>query len=104
MRGYAWLLGLLLIVSLLVLPCSLSACPLCKEGVSAPGPEEDDSLREARAWNNSIYLMVGMPYLLLGAFGYMVYRGLKQKALADQMMSARLARAQASEGATPPLP
>jgi hypothetical protein len=47
------------------------------------GPEEEDPLREARAYNQSIYLMVGMPYLLLGVVGYMVYRGLRQKALAE---------------------
>jgi hypothetical protein len=50
--------------------------------VAAPssGAEEYDTdpAREARAYNNSIYLMVGMPYLLLGAFGFYVYRGLKK--------------------------
>ena len=34
------------------------------------GAEEDDQLREAQAYNSSIYLMVGMPYLMLGAFGF----------------------------------
>jgi hypothetical protein len=28
--------------------------------------------------------MVGMPYFLLGAVGFLIYRGLKQKALAEQ--------------------
>ena len=28
--------------------------------------------------------MVGMPYLLLGAFSWWVYRGLRRKALADR--------------------
>jgi hypothetical protein len=37
----------------------------------------DDPLREARALNQSIYLMLTMPYLLLGVIGYKVYRGLK---------------------------
>jgi hypothetical protein len=47
--------------------------------VAAPsGQEEDDPLREARAYNNSIYLMVGTPYLLLSVFGVMVYRGVKK--------------------------
>ena len=41
-------------------------------------------MREARAYNQSIYLMVGMPYLLLGAFSWWVYRGLRRKALADR--------------------
>ncbi len=45
------------------------------------GAEEQDQYREARAYNLSIYLMVGMPYLLLGVLGFKVYRGLKQKAL-----------------------
>jgi hypothetical protein len=50
---------------------------------NSSGAEEDDATREARAYNQSIYLMVGMPYLLLGVFGALVYRGLKQKALAQ---------------------
>lgn len=28
--------------------------------------------------NQSIYLMVGVPYLLLGVFGYLIYRGVKR--------------------------
>ena len=31
----------------------------------------------ARAYNNSIYLMVGVPYLMLGTVGFMVYRHLR---------------------------
>ena len=34
-------------------------------------------MRESMAYNYSIYLMAGMPYLLLGAFGFMVYLGLR---------------------------
>jgi hypothetical protein len=41
-------------------------------------------MREARAYNQSIYLMVSMPYLLLGGVGFMIYRGLRQKAPAEQ--------------------
>jgi hypothetical protein len=33
--------------------------------------------------------MVGMPYLLLGAFSWWVYRGLKQKALTDRAAAER---------------
>ncbi len=40
----------------------------------ASGAEADDPLREARAYNNSIYLMVSMPYLLLGVGGLLIYR------------------------------
>ena len=42
------------------------------------GSEGDDPLQEARAYNNSIYLMVGMPYLLLGTVGFLIYRGHKK--------------------------
>jgi hypothetical protein len=49
------------------------------------GAEEDDQMREARAYNSSIYLMVAMPYATLGVFGFVVYRGLRRKALADQL-------------------
>ena len=44
------------------------------------GSEGDDPLQEARAYNNSIYLMVAMPYLLLGTVGFMIYRGYKKNA------------------------
>jgi hypothetical protein len=37
-------------------------------------------LREARAYNESIYLMVGMPYLLVSGMGFYLYRGLRQSA------------------------
>ena len=39
---------------------------------------DDDRLREARAYNTSIYVMVSMPYLLLGVFGFLIYRGVKK--------------------------
>ena len=35
-------------------------------------------MRESRAYSQSIYLMLTMPYLMLGAFSYLVYRGLKR--------------------------
>jgi hypothetical protein len=56
--------------------------------VAAPssGSEEYDTdpAREASAYNNSIYLMVGTPYLLLGAFGFLVYRGVKKNRAVQQ--------------------
>ena len=47
-------------------------------------PDENDPFKEANAYNWSIYLMVGMPYLLLGTVGFLVYRGLQQNARAEQ--------------------
>lgn len=41
-------------------------------------------MSEAMAYNQSIYLMVSMPYVLLGAVGFMVYRGLRQNAAVIQ--------------------
>jgi hypothetical protein len=57
---------------------------------NSSGAEDDDQYREARAYNQSIYLMVGMPYLLLGVLGFKVYRGLKQKALAESRAAAEV--------------
>jgi hypothetical protein len=39
--------------------------------------DEDDPLREARAYNNCIYLFVAMPYLLLGGVSFLIYRKVK---------------------------
>jgi hypothetical protein len=44
------------------------------------GSDDDDPLQEAKAYGNSIYLMVGMPYVLLGGVGFLIYRGYKHKA------------------------
>jgi hypothetical protein len=56
---------------------------------ASSGAEEEDQMRLARAFNNSIYLMVGMPYLMLGVVGFLVYRGLRQKARMEQGLPAR---------------
>ncbi len=51
-------------------------------------------MREARAYNQSIYLMVTMPYFLLGVVSFMIYRSFKNAA-----------RAQATAGLDPkPIP
>jgi hypothetical protein len=42
---------------------------------TASSSGDDDPLREARAYNDSIYLMAAAPYLLLGTIGLMIYRG-----------------------------
>jgi hypothetical protein len=82
-----WTLGLFLlaVLGLAVAVPAASACPMCKEAVVAPGdessltPEEQEGLQMARAYNNSIYLFVAMPYLLVGGVGFLVYRGYKNK-------------------------
>ncbi len=92
MRASVWLLALFVIVALLAWPRAMYACPLRADAIASSGPEEnDDPLREARGYNRSIYLMVGMPYLLLGAVGFWIYRGLKQRALIEQQAAPPLA-------------
>jgi hypothetical protein len=49
---------------------------------------DDDPMREPRAYNQSIYLMVGMPYLLASGMGFYLYRGLKSTARRNQMEQA----------------
>jgi hypothetical protein len=44
---------------------------------ASSGQEGDDPLAEAKAYNWSIYLMLVMPYGMLGCLGWFVYRGLK---------------------------
>ena len=51
---------------------------------NSSGAEESDQQREAEAYNNSIYLMVGTPYLCLAVVGFLVYRAFRRKRLADQ--------------------
>ncbi|HZU39272.1 MAG TPA: hypothetical protein VFA18_25320 [Gemmataceae bacterium] len=34
-------------------------------------------MQDTRAYGYSIYLMIAVPYLLLGGFGYFMYRGLR---------------------------
>jgi len=75
MRRLALLLAVLFV---LFAPRLGQACPSCQEAVPATsGAGEEDSERLAHAYNNSVYLMVGMPYLLLGTVSFLVYRHLR---------------------------
>lgn len=54
------------------------------------GSEEDEQVRTSRAYNNSIYLMLVVPYGSLAVVGYFVYRhlrvrGAEQQRLLDSM-------------------
>jgi hypothetical protein len=51
---------------------------------STSGAEESDQQRESEAYNNSIYLMAGTPYLCLAVVGFLVYRAFRRKRLAEQ--------------------
>jgi hypothetical protein len=80
MKRFTILLGMLALFAVLGAPRLVVACPACADAVAAQsGPDDEDPLLESRAYNNSIYLFVSMPYLLLGALGFMVYRGFRNK-------------------------
>ncbi len=80
MRGTPWSKSALLALVLLAPVGAVHACPSCNEAVPAnSGAEDDEQARLSRAYNRSIYLMVGMPYFLLGVGAFAVYRGLKQR-------------------------
>lgn len=49
------------------------ACPNCKDAITSAG-DDDDPLREARAFNWSIYFMLAVPYTMLGVGGFIGYR------------------------------
>jgi hypothetical protein len=40
--------------------------------------DEDEQTGFPAAMNQSIYIMLGVPYLALGVFGVMIYRGAKK--------------------------
>jgi len=70
--------GLVLAV-ILALPGWAGACPTCRDAVAqTSAAEEADQLREAQAYNRSVYLLLGVPYLALGVVGFLVYRGLQR--------------------------
>jgi hypothetical protein len=70
-----------LLVGFFGLSNTLLACPLCKEAISTPGEGEEEEINNApAAYNMSIYLMAGTPYLLLGGVGFFIYRGCQRNA------------------------
>jgi len=62
------------------------ACPNCRDAVTNESDAEDeDQVRLARAYNHSIYLMVGVPYFLAGGLAIMVARKLRQRGAWDNL-------------------
>ncbi len=68
-------------------PMTASACPMCKEAISVSDDEEVNNL--PAAMNQSIYLMVSMPYLLLGFAGFFIWRGVQKNAAYAEAMKPR---------------
>lgn len=78
MGCFRLLSGLLLVTALLIAPATVQACPLCAEAVASGSDSDDDVSYFAEAMNQSIYLMIAVPYTSLGILGFMIYRGVKQ--------------------------
>ena len=70
--------------------------------MAASGQEDDDPLRESRAYNQSIYLFVTTPYVLLAAFGLLVYRGMRKASAAAGGAAAAAGRLSDVDTAQPP--
>jgi hypothetical protein len=56
---------------------SAAACPMCQEAAGSSSTGQNDAAKQARAFNRAIYLMVSMPYLLLGGLGFLFYRSVR---------------------------
>ena len=67
MKVAAFLFFMLMIGFFFGVP-SASACPLCKEAISKMG-----EIWTALGFNWSIYLMIAMPFLLVGTFAGALY-------------------------------
>lgn len=74
MRSSWWRHAILAAFAAMLLAGPVSACPNCKEAISAP-PEDVASM--ARGYNWSIMLMLGAPVSLLGTGALMVRRAVK---------------------------
>ncbi len=85
-----WLpLMLAFLLSGFALPHKASACPSCQAALDKScGPESDDPMQEARAYAHSIYLMAGMPYLILGVAGVAFYRSVKKAQKQQELASS----------------
>jgi hypothetical protein len=66
--------------AVLAFPGSAVACPSCQASLdqSVDKTSGEDPMREAKAYALSIYLMAGMPYLLLASLGFLFYRSVKK--------------------------
>jgi hypothetical protein len=95
MKWLHFILASFVLCTVLVAARPALACPACQDAIINSPDNGDDPMREARAYNQSIYLMVAMPYGTLGLLSLLVYRGYRtalKKALAEQQLGAACAR------------
>ncbi|MBI2808262.1 MAG: hypothetical protein HYX68_25020 [Planctomycetes bacterium] len=64
----------------LVAPVQAIACPLCSEAIANSNADnaDEDTDNFPAAMNQSIYLMLGVPYMAFGVVGFMIYRGARK--------------------------
>jgi hypothetical protein len=75
---------LLVLLALFAFERRASACPMCQEAVpNTSSAEDEDQARLSRAYNNSILLMVGVPYMLVGGVGFLIYRQVRLRAAVE---------------------
>ena len=92
MKSIRLIAGLLLVLTTLIVAPTVRACPLCADAIAnanAAG-DEDDRDNFPAAMNQSIYLMLGVPYLAFGVVGLMIYRGCRKNE--EHLLSAERAR------------
>lgn len=65
----------------LLAPLPASACPNCKDGLAESA--DPNAARLARAYSYSIYLMMGMPVLMIGGGTLAVVRAARQGLLPE---------------------
>jgi hypothetical protein len=67
---------IVLIVTIILLFCSISTeaqCAMCRAVL-----ESDENSQTAKGVNNGIMYLMVLPYLLIGAVGYAIYRSRKE--------------------------
>ncbi|MSQ95411.1 MAG: hypothetical protein EXR98_12745 [Gemmataceae bacterium] len=80
MKAVRCLAVLFAIALALCAPLSVRACPLCADAIanSNSANDADDVDQFPAAMNQSIYLMLGVPYTAFGVVGLMVYYGVRK--------------------------
>ena len=77
MRGPRPTLVLAIFATIFCMPLTVQACPLCTR-MPFPPVRARRINNAPLAYNHSIYLMAGMPYVLLSVFSFFIYRGCKK--------------------------
>src|SRR5262245_20526133 len=78
MKTLRTITGSLALTLTLLLPCAVQACPLCSEAIANSAGEDDEQTNFPKAMNQSIYLMLAVPYTALGVIGFCIYRGMRR--------------------------